>query len=344
MQNPLARYLAHGKAAQQLAIVNPLELSAQRGSQVCGRCHSYFYPKDEQDWWQHGFARSFAPGQDLSRAQLLLSPAALAAPDAPRLEAATDSLFYRDGTIRVGGREYNGLVRSACYERGHGQQQLACTSCHSLHRGQPDDQLDPEKLGNRACSACHAEQAAHVSAHTHHAPTSPGSLCYNCHMPHTSYALLGAIRSHRVDVPAFDARTRDKPNACSLCHLERSERWAAEQAQAWYGAKPRFALDRAAELAGDAPAGAVFALAGDAAVRAVTAAALGRHDSSNDAAELRAPLLAELARDDYAAIRAIATRAQAGLRRATTAPNALDAGLVNRLRAARDERPITIAE
>lgn len=344
MQNPLTRYRARASESSPASIVEPRKLASERASEVCGRCHSYFFPKRETEWWRDGFASSYQPGQELARAQLLLSPEILAGPDAPELGVGAESLFYADGTIRVGGREHNGLVRSPCYEQGQGERRLSCLSCHSLHRGAPDDQLDPEKLGNRACTQCHAEQAASVSAHTRHAPASTGSVCYNCHMPHTSYALLGAIRSHRVDSPAFDARTRDKPNACNLCHLEQSEGWAARQTAAWFGAKPRFTLERAAELATEAPpAGAVFALSGDAAVRAVTAAALGRHESSNDAPELRAQLLDELARDDYAAVRHIAERSRRGVAASTGAPP-LSAATVARLLAARDRRPVTIAE
>jgi cytochrome c554/c'-like protein len=344
MQNPLARYRAHAHATSDGRLLNPLKLSSERGSEVCGRCHSYFFPKQEADWWQHGFSRSYAPGQDLSQAQMLLSPETLAASGAPELGASAQSLFYRDGTIRVGGREYNGLVRSPCYERGHGSEKLSCMSCHSLHRGAPDDQLDPEKLGNRACASCHARESSNVSAHSHHAPSSTGSLCYNCHMPHVSYALLGAIRSHRVDSPSFDARTKDRPNACNLCHLERSEAWAAQQAAAWFGAKKSFDLQRAPELAAaDTPAGAVFALSGDAAVRAVTAAALGRHESSTDAAELRQQLLGELSRDDYAAVRFIAERSGRAARPGS-GPPPLARELVERLLAARDRQPVTIAE
>jgi hypothetical protein len=329
MQNPLTRYRAHagGQAARALAIVNPERLTSERASQVCGRCHSYFFPKDEADWWEHGFSRSYTPGQDLAQAQLLLSPEVLAAPGAPELGASADSLFYRDGT---------------CFERGHGAQKLSCLSCHSMHQGPPNDQLDPEKLGNQACAQCHAAQASNLSAHTHHGPSSPGSLCYNCHMPHTSYALLGAIRSHRILSPSFDRRTQDRPNACNLCHLERSEAWAAAQASAFYGARPSLVLDRTTSNPA-VPAGAVFALSGDAAVRAITAAALGRHESSDDAPALRAQLLTQLAQDDYAAVRAIAQRSRNALpHTAQAAPLAPE--VVTQLLGARDRRPITIAE
>jgi hypothetical protein len=339
MQNPLARYRAQD-ARTATGITNPQELASERASQVCGRCHSYFFPRSEADWWEHGFARSYAPGDDLSKAQLLLSPQLLATPGAPQLGASADSLFYADGTIRIGGREYNGLTRSPCYERGAGKRKLSCLSCHSMHQGAPDDQLAPEKLGNSACAGCHEREGQNVAAHSHHAATSPGSLCYNCHMPHTSYALLGAIRSHQVDSPAFDARTQDRPNACNLCHLEQTEAWAARQSAAWYGSEPRFVLSRPDS---QVPAGASFALRGDAAVRAITAAALGRHESSHDAPALRRQLLGELAHDDYAAVRFIAERA-ARTQRQTLDPPPLTARTVEELLAARDRRPVTIAE
>jgi hypothetical protein len=344
MQNPLARYAARRAPGPPALTTNPEKLTRERASQVCGRCHSYFFPKQELDWWQHGFAESYEPGQDLARAQLLLSPEVLAAPGAPDLGIGAQSLFYADGTIRVGGREYNGLRSSPCFERGRGERQLSCLSCHSMHRGAPDDQLDPEKLGNRACAQCHEALSSNVAAHSRHATTSSGSLCYNCHMPHTSYALLGAIRSHRVDSPAFDSRTRDKPNACNLCHLERSEAWAAEQTAAWFGDRPAFRLDRQPGLdARETPAGAVFALAGDAAVRAITAAALGRHQSSRPAPELRDQLLELLTRDDYAAVRQIAQRSRRGLAPGSGAPP-LSSATLQQLLAVRDRRPVTIAE
>ncbi|MDF3070219.1 MAG: hypothetical protein K0R38_5820 [Polyangiaceae bacterium] len=340
MQSPWRRYRARAEGSATSA-TNPEKLTRERASEVCGRCHSYFFPKDEAGWWQDGFSKSYQPGQDLSRAQLLLSPEALAAAGAPEVGADVESLFYRDGTVRIGGREYNGLSRSPCFERGHGERKLSCLSCHSMHRGDPNDQLDPEKLGNAACTSCHEGMRDNPSVHTHHAAGSPGSLCYNCHMPHTSYALLGAIRSHRVDSPAFDQRTRDRPNACNLCHLEQSEAWASKHTASWFGAGSRFVLDREGTI--EVPAGAVFALAGDAAVRAITAAALARSEGSSPSPALRRQLLTELARDDYAAVRFIAERSLKSMPSVTDA-SPLSTELAQQLLAARDRRPITIAE
>jgi hypothetical protein len=87
----------------------------------------------------------------------------------------------------------------------------------------------------------------------------------------------------------------------------------------------------------------VFALAGDAAVRAVTAAALGRQESSRAAPELRQQLLDALSRDEYAAVRFIAERSRRGAPRGSGALP-LSAATVEQLLAVRDRRPVTIAE
>lgn len=344
MQNPLARYRARAAEDSAPGVMSPRRLSHERSSEICGRCHSYFFPKRESEWWSDGFSKSYRPGQVLSEAQLLLSPEVLAAPDAPQLGESAASIFYQDGTVRVGGREYNGLERSPCYQRGVRERRLSCTSCHSMHRSDPDAQLAEGMAGNRACTECHERHAARLTEHTHHSASSAGSLCYNCHMPYTSYALLGAVRSHRVDSPSFDERTRDRPNACNLCHLEQSESWAAGWAARWFGDKPALALarDYGPAIAG-LPAAAVFALTGDAAVRAITAAALGRHESGSPQPGLRAQLLRELEQDEYAAVRFIARRSLGGLPAGRAAPE-LGPELVSELKKRRDTRPVTIAE
>ena len=68
--------------------------------------------------------------------------------------------FWSDGTIRVAGREYNGLVETPCFQRG----QMSCLSCHQMHRTADDvrsteqwadDMLKPDMRGDRACVQCH---------------------------------------------------------------------------------------------------------------------------------------------------------------------------------------------
>lgn len=281
--------------------------------------------------------------------------------------------FWGDGTIRSTGREANGLARTACYTEGS----MTCGSCHRMHGAPPADQLAPGMDGDGACIGCHPQIDA--AAHSHHAAESTGARCMNCHMPYSTFGLLGGIRSHRIDSPTALMSSRyGRPNACNLCHVDRTLAWTAEHLDAWYG-QPAPALaapwDRVSAVA-------LWALLGDGAQRAVAVAALGRVDARDAGGEWwSVPILARLLDDDYAAVRKVAADGLAALgllpdgydfvgppvtRRAAradvlkawadrapdrTGPAVLVSGqgaaedsAIDRLRAMRDRRPITISE
>ena len=66
-------------------------------------------------------------------------------------------------------------------------------------------------------------------------PIPPGSRCYNCHMPHTTFGLLRAMRSHQVSSPNVrESLDYGRPNACNLCHLDETLSWTADKLHAWY--------------------------------------------------------------------------------------------------------------
>src|SRR4029434_5840314 len=96
------------------------------------------------------------------------------------------------------------------------------------------DQLAERMDSNLACLQCHTK--INVSQHTHHRTDSSGSSCYNCHMPHTVYGLMKAIRSHQIDSPnAANSLKTGRPNACNLCHLDKTLDWTARKLSEWYG-------------------------------------------------------------------------------------------------------------
>ena len=67
------------------------------------------------------------------------------------------------------------------------------------------DQLGTDMGGNAACTGCHSQfEGDALTAHSHHAPESDGSLCYNCHMPFTTYGIQKAHRSHTVTKPSAE--------------------------------------------------------------------------------------------------------------------------------------------
>jgi len=54
-------------------------------------------------------------------------------------------------------------------------------------------------------------------------------------MPHTSYGLLKGIRSHQINSPTVKASlATGRPNACNLCHLDKTLAWSGQKLNEWY--------------------------------------------------------------------------------------------------------------
>jgi hypothetical protein len=285
-RDPLRRYEVRASGASDSGVVQPAECDPVRGSQVCGQCHSVFVPHG--DYTDIDGGRDFLPGGDLERALHVIDGTRAEDPGIPRMEAESPGWFERhfwaDGMVRVSGREYSALLASPCYAHGdEAKGILSCMSCHNMHQEQDDersletwsdDQLGKDMETNAACTSCHAEYAddAALSVHTNHRPASSGSLCYNCHMPHTTYALLKAIRSHTIDSPDVGVTVATgRPNACNLCHLDRPLGWTRDRLTEWYG-KDHVELDREQETIA---ASVVALVRGDAGARALAAWSLG---------------------------------------------------------------------
>jgi hypothetical protein len=316
-RSPLARYLTHFGGDTDEAIVQPKKLTHERASYVCGQCHAtllYDSPASMRDWNEHGPA--FRPGGDFPAAVWLLQPSHAnfdprVAGVVMRDRSHVDGQFWSDGVMRVSGREFNGMVDSPCYERG----ELACTSCHAMHQTADDPrpaetwhvgQLAVGMDGDRGCLQCHQSIGQSIAQHTHHGPQSDGSRCYNCHMTYTSYGLLKALRSHRIDVPNVSA-TLDagRPNACNLCHLDKSLGWTAIKLREMYGVASPAVEGDAAEV----PFAVWMGLRGDAGQRALIAWALGwRSARAAYGAKVNPALLGALMDDPYDAVRYIAER------------------------------------
>jgi hypothetical protein len=327
-RNPVERYQAHLDPSDDPTIVHPGHLSPRLSAQVCGGCHGFFeytHPQIVADRWKTG--RELRPGTDFEQVARYLT-----VEDQSTYGAGPESIevamFWSDGACRTAGREYNGLVESPCHVQGG----MTCLDCHSLHSyDDPSDQLHELVESNDACLACHDEYRDRLAEHTRHAPDGAGSLCYNCHMPYSSFGLLGAIRSHRVDIPqpaAFGENVR--LNACNLCHLDQTLDWTDEHLAARTG-RPRNAYsDDERTLS----AGVLWLLQGDAGQRANVAWACG-WEAARDAAgaDWQPPLLAALFDDPYSAVRYNAFRSLARLPGFENLPNDYDAEPLQRQQA-----------
>ena len=296
-------------------IVNPSDLDHRRSSEVCGQCHGVWIARDPQEAENAlSTGLTYRPGDNLYDTRHVFHSGQTET-EHVKNHLAKDPDFYRDrfwddGMVRVSGREYNGLIQSPCFQRGT----MSCTSCHDLHSAEfededwANDQLGKGMRQNHACLQCHEEYAkdGQLTSHTHHRADSSGSLCYNCHMPHTTYGLLKAIRSHQVSSPSVTETVEfGRPNACNQCHIDQSLSWASSSLEEWYGVpSPPLTQDQQ-----NYSATLLAALSGDAGQRALAAWSLGwdaaHRASSTDWIE---PILAHLMNDPYHTVRLVAHR------------------------------------
>jgi len=321
--SPMRRYILHLTGRPDPTIVQPLRLDVRRSSEVCGQCHGlweFYDSAGERESNSKGLP--YRPGDVLTKTRFVVQPSANMDSPMMKMLLAEDpnfvrDIFWSDGMVRATGREYNGLIDSPCYKNAKDDARtLSCFSCHSMHKAADDprsasswadDQLKPEAQGNGACSSCHAAIGGDLAAHTHHPADSTGSSCYNCHMPHTTYGLLKTIRSHQISSPTVQASLdTGRPNACNLCHLDKTHAWTAEYLDTWYG------VARPASMSEDdrtVAASLVSLLKGDAGQRAIIAQALGWAPAQQaSGTNWMAPYLGLALNDSYDAVRYIAYR------------------------------------
>jgi hypothetical protein len=300
------------------SIINPTRLPHRLDSQVCGQCHSLRQsrPGREADTYARD-GLPYQPGEDLERTTLLpklgdtnvIRSLVAENPDFAR------ERFWSDGMIRISGREYNGLIESPCFTHGKDDRRMSCFSCHAMHKAADDpralaewtdDQLKPGMRSDQACLQCHAEFSSDISAHSRHLAGSSGSRCYNCHMPHTTYGLLKSIRSHQVSVPtARESVETGRPNACNLCHLDKTLDWTADHLSEWFNLeKPPLNQDQQSIAAS-----ALWLLKGDAGQRALIAWSMGWKPAQEaSGTEWLPAFLGQALLDPYDAVRFIAWR------------------------------------
>ena len=320
--DPARRYSRHlgEEAGDTTPIINPARVPPKKASQVCGQCHSILETllDEHKKELEGGF--TYRPGKDLAETRLVIS-----SEDMDTREKKTailkkmgrnfiDDRYWADGMIRIAGREYNGLVDSPCYKHDDPERTLTCMSCHTMHKREGsaesinkwrDDQLGEGMRSNRACLQCHEELGEKLAGHTHHLAGSSGSLCYNCHMPHTTYGLLKGIRSHTISVPSVqESLQTGRPNACNACHLDKTLQWSAGHLQDWYGIKAPELKPEEKSIA----ASILWILRGDAGQRALMAWAMGWEPAQEiSRTDWMAPFLAPLMQQDpYPAVRYIA--------------------------------------
>ena len=313
--NPARRFAVRAAGRGDPTIVHPERLTVERRDEVCARCHGALVPKPAA-WDARTHKDPFVAGQELARFSSLFrsedEQAVLAgvpgAHHTPGKPGPIDGRFWGDGTPLTTALEYNAMALSACYQNGHGS--MSCLSCHAGHPDDPDMMLKPGMRTNEACLQCHGEYRGREAEHSRHPAGSAGDQCVNCHMPHQVYSLLTTHRSHRITVPDVASSVgTGKPNACALCHLDKSLGWVQDRLRE----RPHGAKHAGPELSKDERevSSAVLLLSrADARTRVVVAGAFADPDARRaSGTDWMGPVLTRLMADDrYPAVRYLAYR------------------------------------
>jgi predicted CXXCH cytochrome family protein len=144
---------------------------------------------------------------------------------------STPSPRYPNGAAVRNSTEALDLLAGACVPS------IKCTDCHDPHTaGAGPGAADPP-TALAACTRCHRDLAepSAVSRHTRHA--SGSASCLDCHMPRIVAGVSSFVRSHRISSPSDPVMlAAGAPNACNLCHLDRSIAWTVRELDRGWGA------------------------------------------------------------------------------------------------------------
>ena len=275
----LAARLASGGAGAW-SFLSPEAAIASRSSApppsavaTCAPCHSRRTLFDE----------SIAAGESLYESH---RPAWLAEP-----------LYFADGQQHDEVYVWGSFAQSKMFAQG-----VVCADCHDSHS------LGLRADGNALCATCHRPEVFDTATHHHHAAGSTGSSCVECHMPARTYMKVDARRDHLLKVPRPDvAAAIGAPDACTGCHAGKTQAWAAEAMDRFYGPQWRSRPEVARKFhdsvrGGTAGARTLVGIANDSAQPAfLRASAAAAAEAGIVSSQL--PMVEPLLRDDDAGVR-----------------------------------------
>ena len=221
---------AHVDQPARDTILNPARFDYVHANDTCIQCHSQGQPLTNPiEGKYYDWPVGFQAGMNLANFWKL---------EEHKLGETTFTHFA-DGTAHKNRMQGNDFVTSLMYARG-----VTCFSCHDAHG--TENQGMVREPGNGLCLECHGPNgqngphAATIEQHTHHAAGSPGSGCVACHMPKIAETLGDVkVRSHTfrfVWPPETDEL--EIPNACNLCHTDKTTAWATAALRGWSDRSP----------------------------------------------------------------------------------------------------------
>jgi predicted CXXCH cytochrome family protein len=143
----------------------------------------------------------------------------------------TEALYHPDGQQRDEVFDWGSFLSSRMNHKG-----VTCSDCHEPHGAKL------RAPGNAVCAQCHSAAKYDAPAHHFHAAGTPGAACASCHMKTETYMVIDPRHDHSFRIPRPDLSVSlGVPNACNVCHADRSAAWASSEIRKRYAdPKPGF--------------------------------------------------------------------------------------------------------
>jgi len=194
------RAAPEGTVPADLRTIRWGDLSYGQRNDACAPCHAKLRP----------VAPAFMPGARFF--------------DHYDLVCLEDPDFHADGRDLGENYTLTGWLMNPCARSG----MLDCTHCHT-----PSGRFRQQDQANTACLPCHASRVLHPADHSRHPVTPKAPTCISCHLPMTEFSRLRrSDHSFRPPVPQASVQF-GSPNACVLCHTDRTNEWAAAKVTEW---------------------------------------------------------------------------------------------------------------
>jgi predicted CXXCH cytochrome family protein len=216
---------AHVEHPTRDNILSAARMDYVHANDTCIQCHSQGQPlKNPIEGKYYDWPVGYAVGLDLSAFWKL---------ESHELGKLTFTHFP-DGTAHKNRMQGNDFIQSLMYTRG-----VTCFSCHDPHGSSNEAML--RRPASEVCLACHGPHsqngphAVSIEAHTHHKEGSAGSQCVACHMPKIEQTIADVnVSSHTFHfVTPAQTDALKIPNACNVCHKDKSTDWAATALAGW---------------------------------------------------------------------------------------------------------------
>lgn len=161
-------------------------------------------------------------------------------------QLTTEPSYHIDGQFRDEDYEYGSFMQSKMYMKD-----VRCGDCHDPHS------LKRKFEGNALCTQCHrADEYDTFNHHMHKSAgengnsfvnkrgerigVGAGAICRDCHMPGKYYMGVDKRFDHSLRIPRPDLSIQlGTPNACTNCHDDKTDAWALEYMNKWYGASKK---------------------------------------------------------------------------------------------------------